>query len=461
MATNAVTTTSTTRANMGASTVLDGFLKDVYLPGITNTLYFDDEFSRTIQKRSDIFDATGRRIVHQFASQRSAGVGAFSEGGDFKTSVPVGGKQGNEWIKYLNLYFSLSGPAIATVKAGEGSYVDIVTQHIKSIGQSAKLDFERQCMGEQNGRLAIWSDSTVTTTADTTNIEVTGDAFFDTMFLEPGMAVEMRAPVNGTATLRASIDGSNDYSDIYAIDRKGTKKTGSVTRGRVKFGTTITGVVTQNDWITRRGAYTSGSASDCLEINGLRNLISDATDHSSDTNGTDESTGTNYTNIWNLARGTYEYLKSYVTYINAELDEENLLNALMELETTYGGNPNMLIVSKRAMLKYFLGVDSLRQFTTMNALNWVGGYTGLGIQLGTKQLMLTTINSVPSNHGFFINTNDFAFANATNGYQWLTKGGRILTQKEGSDNQFATAVNYTNLVCFDPQRQCKMYGITE
>jgi hypothetical protein len=48
---------------MGASTVLDGYLKDVYLPGITNSLYFDNAFSRLIQQRSDILDGTGRRAV--------------------------------------------------------------------------------------------------------------------------------------------------------------------------------------------------------------------------------------------------------------------------------------------------------------------------------------------------------------------------------------------------------------
>jgi len=94
-------------------------------------------------------------------------------------------------------------------------------------------------------------------------------------------------------------------------------------------------------------------------------------------------------------------------------------------------------------------------------VTWVGGYKGLGIQLGTRMLMLSAINSVPSNFAFMINTNDFAFATATNGWQWLTKGGRILTQKEASDNQFATAVDYRNLVCFDPQSQCKIYNITE
>lgn len=463
MPTSTKTTTSTTRADMGETTVLDGFLKDVYLPGITNTLFFDDAFTRMIQVRTDMLDGTGRRAVHQFASQRSAGVGAFAEGGTFKTSIPVDGKQGHEWLKYFNLYFSLSGPTVKTVKAGDGSYVDAVTQHMTSIGESAKLDLERQLMGEQNGRLAIHSDSTVTTTANTTAVEVTGDAFFDTQFLEPGMEIEFRAPANGTATLRENIDGGTvDHTTVYSIDRKGTKKTGSVSRGKVIYSTTISGVLTQNDWITRRGAYTTASASDCLEMHGLRNLITDATDHSSDTNGVDESTGTNYTNTWNLALSSYQWLKSYVHYLNAEMEEDNLLEALIELQTTYGGKPNLFVASKRAMLKYFLNIRDYNRFNVINEMDWVGGYKGLGIQLGTDKLMLTSLASVPSNFAFMINTNDFAFISATDGYEWLTNdNGRILTQKEGSDEQFATAVMYRNFVCMDPQAQCKIYGITE
>ena len=58
-----------------------------------------------------------------------------------------------------------------------------------------------------------------------------------------------------------------------------------------------------------------------------------------------------------------------------------------------------------------------------------------------------------------INTEDFAFATMTNGYEWLTPGGRILQQKEASDNQFATAVNYMQFVCYDPARQLKATGV--
>jgi len=91
-------------------------------------------------------------------------------------------------------------------------------------------------------------------------------------------------------------------------------------------------------------------------------------------------------------------------------------------------------------------------------------YTGLGIQLGPKQLMLTALASVPSGYAFMLNTADFAFMRppGMSGFKWLTsEGGRVLRQLEGSDNQFATAVDYLQFVCLDPGKQVKLHSITE
>ena len=112
-------------------------LKDVYLEGMTNTIFFDNSFTRLIETKAAKLDATGRRIIHAFDTQRSGGVGPIAEGGSFRTSVPIDGAQGYEWIKYSNMYFELTGPAIATVKEGQGSYVDIVSKHMKSMIKSS------------------------------------------------------------------------------------------------------------------------------------------------------------------------------------------------------------------------------------------------------------------------------------------------------------------------------------
>jgi hypothetical protein len=318
-------------------------------------------------------------------------------------------------------------------------------------------------MGEQNGRLAQHTHATVTGTGA---FEVTGDGFFDTMFLLPGEQIEYRDPVNGTATLRTDIENAttNNWCTIATIGTKGSKKTGAVTRGTYNTTETLDASVAEDDWICLRDSYTSAAGTECMEMNGLRNLITDSVDHTSaGTGGIDESTGSNYTSTWGLTVTSYDWLASYVHDLGDEtFDEENLLEILTELEATYNADPNMFIVSKRALIKYFTTTSGDRRFNTFDAYQWVGGFTGLGIQLGAKKLMLTAINSCPSNLAFMINTNDFKFASATNGYEWLTNdGGGILSQKESSDNKFATAVDYRQFVCYDPQKQCKIFGITE
>ncbi len=446
---------TTLLTNWGTGNALDtadGLLKDVYLPGITDTIFNDTAFTALIQSRTDVIDYVGRRIVTAFRKQRSAGVGSITEGGNFVDSVPTKGQQGSETLAYLNLYFSISGPMIATAKQGMGAFVDVVTDHFETIAISAKNDFERQLMGAQDGKLAKWTDTAITGAASV-SYDVTGPAFFDTQYLEPGMSCQFHATLG---TEKTAVDGTNAFLIVDSIT-KGSKKTGGVTRGTVKWTEAATANIASNDFITRKNAY---SGSTCLEINGLYNLVSDgAATNVNDFFGSE--TATNFASIWGLSRATNTYLQSQMSNVSAELDEEVLLDAMIESKYQFQGRPNLLVVSPRALQKYFLNTKDDRRFNTMDALQWTGGYTGLGIQLGTDKLMLTSIPSVPSGSAFMINTNDFAFASASNGYQWLTGGQGVLRQKEGSDAQFATAVNYINFVCFDPHRQVKLYIISE
>lgn len=459
MATNVISTTGSTRSDMGSATVLTGVLKDVYLPGMTNTIFFDNSFTRLIQTKVAKLDATGRRFVHAFKTQRSGGVGAFSEGGDFHTSVPVDAAQGTEWLKYFNAYFQLTGPASETVKAGEGSYIDIVDDHMTSIIKSTKMDVERILMGQADGRLCQLASGSATTGSTLT---VDGPAFYDTQFIEPGMNIEFRNPAYGTATLRESIATDTtdyDYVSVASITT-GNKRTS--TSGTIVIDQTLDSAVTALDWILRKGAYDTSGTPLCLESNGLMNLVSDGTSTTSSYLGAE--TTANFTSVWGKTRSSNTYLISQVVNINAELDEDNLLQVIIENEHQYQATPNLLIVTPRAMLKYFGNTKDDRRFNTMTAMNWVGGYTGMGIQLGSRKYMLTDLASVPEGYAFLINTNDFAFMRppGRSGYSWLTgDGGNVMRKKEGSDNLFASAVDYMQFVCNDPGKQAKLYGITE
>lgn len=450
-------------ATNGSLDALSGVLKDVYMPGVNNTLWFDDKFTRLIESQSAKLDVTGRRIVGYFDTQRSGGVGPIEEGGAFRDSVPIDGFQGYEYLKYSNMYFELTGPAIATVQAGEGSYVDIVDKHLTTLVQSQKKDMERILMGACDGKLAVVNDATPVGTT----LSVEGPAFFDTQHLELGMDIEFRAaPANVlnsmeiySAVRDMSSTGGNTSARITSLTR-GNKGFGAAaaTRGTMGINVTIDQNVANGDYICRKNSFGAleTQVNGCLEQNGLMNLISDGVTNSETTN--------NYKYIWHKDRTSQTELASYVYNVNDELDEEVLLQVLILAESQLQADPNLFIVTPRALLRYFLNVKEDRRFNTMTAFTWVGGYQGMGIQLGNRQLMLTSLNSVPEGYAFLINTNDFAFMRPVgwNGFRWLTgDSGGVLQQKEGSDQKFATAVDYWQFVCKDPAKQIKLYGIVE
>ncbi len=473
--TNVVSTTTTTISNLetgtASGTQYEGLLKDVYLPGLTDTVFNDPSFSGLIKRSSGQIDYKGQKIIRGFKTQRGGGVGAFAEGGDFVTNVPMGGEQGYEKLKYLNAYFSLTGPTIKAAKQGAGSFVDVVSDTFDDVITNAKNDFERQIVGDGTGKVCELTDSDRSGDGAGAAYEVTGDAYFDTQFLIEGQKYEvvtMDYTDTTTFIVRRTYDVTN-YEVTAGTLTKGNKYASTAVRGTVAWDEAILdggehdASVTSDQKIIviRSKAYTGVASAGCLEINGLQNLVTDAGDHSGDTDGMNEETATVFANTWNRALSTHGYLKSNVQSVQGELDEETLLAWLMDMRYSYQANPNLLVVSPRAMLRFFSNeMDTPRRFNTMEAIEWTAGYKGMGIQLGDRKLMLTSIGSLPSSKAFMINTNDFAFAEMTNGYEWVNQGGgRVLTQKEGSDNKFAAAVSYMNMVCNDPQRQLKAYGI--
>jgi hypothetical protein len=414
-------------------------------------------------------DATGRRLIHAFETQRAAGFGAIAEGGDFKGNVPIDGAQGSEWIKYMNLYFELTGPAQATIQNGEGSYVDIVERHVSSIARTAKNQAERIFTGTGNASLCQITGTYTTAAAGSTVPNVTGPAFFDTQFIQKGQVVQFCAQtLTGTNTIMTlhDLDGTVLNATIAATT-KGSKRAGTYGTVTLAEATSGTGSIATGDHLVIANSYAWSSQADgatanhasCLEPNGIGNLVSDGVLNS-------ETSGF-YTENWGLDRTAAgnAFLQSHMYDAgNQELDEEIMLEAIMENQALYQGNPNLLLVSARAMLKYFVNSKEDRRFNTMDAMGWTGGYSGMGIQLGSKKLMLTTVNSAPTGLAFMINTADFAFLRppGMSGFKWLTgEGGGVLTQKHASDNKFASAVDYVQLVCYDPGRQTKIFGISE
>jgi len=478
MNSSAASSTNTGYFGLTDLTTLNGMLKDVYLPGINNSIFFDNKFTRMIEPAAAQLDATGRRIISAFQTRRSAGVGPMTEGGTFRQSVPIDAIQGWEWIKYGNMYVEFTGPALATIQQGAGSYLDLVNSHIESLIESEKLNVERILMGNANAALGTctYAADAQRSATDDNQITVTGPAFFDSQFLEAGMWISIysTAGVLKTAAFTGGADSNDTRAQITGITR-GNKRTSTkcvITLDRDVAGTDDATKVQAGDLICREGAYSviDGSSTTVvsLEQNGLDNLVSDAADHSGESgSGCINESGNNYKYIWSQDRtsGANWPLKSVVHHIGDELDEDNMLEVLTEAEYQHQNNPNLLIVTPRALLKYFGNSRDDRRFNiTSGPMDTTMGFTGQYIQLGDRKIALTALSSVPVGKGFLINTGDFAFMRpqGMTGYKWLTDtGGSVLMQKEASDAQFASAVAYWNFTCQKPDKQVKLIGISE
>jgi hypothetical protein len=464
MATNVATTTSTTRSDMGDTgtySSLTGFLKDVFLPGLTDTIFKDKQLLSVFQPVIVEISGEGRRFVVAWDTQAAGGIGSISEGGDFVSNVAIGGVQGYDSMKTDNLYFSLSGPVTRQIHEGEGSYVDPVGKTLQSILEMYQMDVTRKLFGSGNAALAKWLSGSTTTQT------ISGPAFTDTYWLNKGMNINVYAPATG---LEVAIDNGSTFNASISSMSPGNKRIGSSST-IVTDASYSAGGLTAGDIICRRDSYNTSGV--CLEQNGLCNLVSTGAAESY-TNGFYYSMSAYdcFKYAWPCTSSGrdktsgYTYLASQEYNVNGVLTEDALLTSIAENKAQFRGKPNMLICSSRAFIKYFGQNKDDRRFYTMDAMDWVGGVKGLGIQLGQTKLMLSPMDGCPSNYGFMINTADFAIARPQGqsafGPVWLTgEGGSIIKQKEGSDAKFAAAVHDWQFVCKDPGAQCKLVGITE
>lgn len=456
---------TTTISNLTNSTNLDGLLKKVYLPTMQHIAYDDTRFSDMIKVRTDLIPGGGNHIVHFANTQRAEGVGVFPEGGNWVHNVPIKGKQMTENVKFLNAYIALTGPVIKAANDGQKSAVNVVTESFRSNIRAFKNNFDRMLMGDASGycgRISSVSGSAITVT----NTGFPQAPYFADMFMPVGSRLE-------AATFDSSGINSDGHCNSNASDDNGFIVDG-VTSRNLSAGTAIIELddedgsdyaaggsidLASGDFLFREGAYgTAGTSAvtydNCLEINGISNLISDGSSNS--------ETTSNYTKIWDLTRTNFNYLQSYMkNYSDAELTEQNLLELQMDMQHSRQARPNLLMTTPKAELKYFLNKTNDRRFNNVGPMNFVGGFTRMGIQLGEWQLILTSLGAVPSGTLYMMDTNDFAFCENSPMTWVLGDGGNVLIQSHTGDNKFASMVQYTNFVCFDPMRQAKGYSISE
>lgn len=451
---------ATTISNLSNSTNLDGLLRKVYLPTLVNVTYNDSSFLGLIEKTSELISGGGNHIVHQVFSQRAEGVGTIAEGGDFVTNVPIKGKQVTENVKLLNTYIELTNSVITAANEGKKAAVNVIQRSFSSNIVAFKNNMNRMMMGDSRGILATY---------DTTNaglssgiVQVTNPTFIASQYLPPGTLVSAAnfdssgvvggafVDLDGSATTKMQVSAlasdnlESNTSKVQFLNTDGTSI--NLSGGAHTLGTTTLVKVTAYDtgllWANR------------LEPNGISNLVSDGLLNS--------ETTTPFKNVWETDRTATAtaFLKSLVEDINAELDESVLLGILLRMTNGRLASPNLLLTSADAKLKYFDNtIPADRRFNNVGVFEFIGGMKRTGITLDDRTLMLTALSSVPRDTIFMLNTSDFKIAQNA-GFTWiLGDGGNILQQSHTKDTRFAAARQEMNLVCMDPLRQFKGFGV--
>ncbi len=454
---------ATTIANLTNTTSLDGLLKKVYLPTLIDTIYNDTSLTAFIKRDASLLPGGGNNIVNFFLTQRAEGVGAISEGGNYVTSVPVTGKQGTENVKYLNSYIELTGPVIKAANSGQKSAINAVTKSFETNILAYKNNFDRMLAGAGDGELA-----TVQSIASLpTSFGIQSRGYSAAQYTPVGTRLKI-ITYNASNVITKVVDITVDDREIGVVDSIVSESLDAGTAEILVNDATSgdpadnagTSDIAVSDVLIRENAYgtitTSTTAvSDIQEINGLQQLISDGVNNS--------ETTTNFTNIWGIDRTTTNsyQLKSLTKNVNAELDEEVLLNIVQDMKFNRQARPNMLLVSPRSELKYFLNSKDDRRFNTMTALNFEGGFTKNAIAMGGDvRLILSSLASIPDDLIYIINTNDFAFA-SNRAPEWvLGDGNQVLVQSHTGDKKFATMVEYVNFVLLNPRHQFKGYNVT-
>ena len=471
-ASNIVSTVDQTRQDFQFSTAVNGLLKNVYIDTLNNTTFHATPLTAMMGGMGGSLKFEGNKVIKAFKHQGAGGFGAISEGGNFVKGRNQKGFQGYERLKYLNAFFSLTGPAIATVMSGKGSYVDAVADAMDDTLLLSKMNMERMLGGAGTGEVArVTIPDAITETAmavgeyvpltgasSTTAAALSassGGAYSKCQWLQPGIRVNAVIDANFDSTM-ATDQFVLTNGSVRAVFEVGNvdydAETFSLKNVSVAASTVNLETYDDDNWVlVLENAYGAiedpeGSTIDqCLELNGLYNLIDD---------------GDTYSKIWNLTRSTYpDSLKSTVkAAASAELDEDLLIGYMLDLVNIKHSMPNVLVTDPKSRLKYFGNRKEDRRFDT-TVMSSDFGYQRIGVQIDNYNLEVMSVASLVPGTLFMLDTADFRYAKATEGFKWIDGGTGALRPYEGSDAQFATAVNYCNLVCENPKGQLKVTGL--
>jgi len=203
-----------------------GILKEVYLPGIVNSVNNPNAFLAEVDRNSlDIeTDMQGSKAVFAVQLGVSQAVGARAELGTLPGAQRTLVRQATANLKYLYGVIRLTGPFIESAKTNAQSFERGLRVEVDGIKLSMRLDLNRQVWGDGTGLLANFKVNTSTRVlnlADGANMQ----------YFQVGMLIDLKD--------NAGADISNGNSrEIIAMDVAAKQITLDVAGGDVTTAVT-------------------------------------------------------------------------------------------------------------------------------------------------------------------------------------------------------------------------------
>lgn len=384
----------------------DKALKSFYLDAVTDALNLkiNPFFAKIKKSTADVWGKDVRKLVRYGVS---GGVGAGTETGALPAAHGTNYTQFVSPLKNLFGSIEISDKALRASANNEGAFVNLLEDEMQSLLKASSFHFGRMLYGDGNGVLG---------TLDEDPVIEGGLMFLDSKNFTEGMVVDFYDPSGAliqSGKGRRVVKVDHDNAIVYF---DGAEPSSEI----FTMGST---------------AYLQNSYGN--EITGLAAIFGDGEE------------------LYGVKRADNLWMKPYSKGNVGAVDETDIQLAIDTIEERSGSKVDFIVCSpgvRRALVNYYKNKG-----VQMSPVTLEGGHLALSF----NGIPVVSDRFCPKGTMYLLNTEDFCLHQLCD-WQWLEgEDGSILKQIPGKPVYSATLVKYAELMCYRPQGQGKLYGITE
>lgn len=425
----------TTGSDIGALNLAaaDAVLKDDYKGPTVEQLNNANVTLAQLEKNTD--DFVGRRFVQSIHVGRNSGVGARGE----NATLPTAGNQQYEDIfgpiRYVYGRIQLTGPTIAAMKKGRGSFLRALDSEMEGIVRDGTRDLCRQAWGTSDGKICGVN------TINSGTLTPPGIRQDQLRHLDEDFLVDI---------------GTTADPDSLAAGRSVTSV--NYDTGSFVISGAAVNVTAGTHFVSRAGAggtssNTGNPGDGQFELTGLQTIVDDtAVLHTLDPASETKWKAGVFTNP--AAAGTNRAIS------------ENIVTKALQKQSIKGGKMANLLVCGDGVHRAYTEVLSTMKRTT-NTIELKGGYLGLehgsvmqGIRKKGETHALAWDQDCPDNRMFGLDTEALRVM-VLEDFDWIEGTNGVLIQVGDTDAFSGTMFSYREIACNRRNTQFVIEDLTE